>query len=240
QTPNGPHTVHDPPTPGALMSPIALTSLIVVANVVGAAMALPQAVRLIRTRDASGVSSVWAGVSVAMNVWWLAYGLAERLWGLVPVSIVGVGLYLVIAGTLVRLRGRATVGALGAGVLLASGPLPVLLLAGWPAAGVAIGLGYGLQLAPAVVAAHRTRQLAGVSPATWLMAWTESAAWVAYGIAVVDPALLVGGAGGVLLPSLMLLRLALTGHRPLHCLLAAPVRAVVGHRARVADGRIAT
>ena len=196
------------------MSTVVLTALLVVANVFGAAMALPQAIRLARSRVPDGVSAVWAGISIAMNLWWLAYGLAEGLWGLVPVSAVATAIYLVVAGLLVRLRGRAVVGRLLAGVALGLAPLPVLLVGGWPVAGVAIGVGYGLQLLPAVVAAYRSRALAGIAPGTWIMAWVESAIWLLYGLVVVDPALLVGGTCGVVLPSLLLGRLVVTGHRP--------------------------
>lgn len=196
------------------MQQLTLTALLVVANVLGAGMALPQAIRLVRTGSASGVSGTWAGISVAMNVWWLVYGLAERLWGLVPVSVVATIIYVVIAATLVRVRGHRTLVDLGVGVALGLAPLPALIVAGWGAAGVAIGLGYGLQLLPAVVASYRTRELDGVAPGTWIMAWVESAVWVVYGLVVLDPALLVGGTSGVILPTLLLLRLDRTGHRP--------------------------
>ncbi len=196
------------------MSSVLLSLLLVVANVLGAAMALPQAVRLLRTRSTAGVSAVWAGVSIAMNVWWLVYGLAERLWGLVPVSAVATAIYLVVAGALVRLRGPGALRPLATGLVIGALPLPVLVVGGWPAAGVAIGVGYGLQLAPAVVAAYRTRELEGVAPATWIMAFGESAIWLAYGLALADPALLVGGTCGVVFPSMLLGRLVVTGHRP--------------------------
>lgn len=200
------------------MPTIVLTLLLVVANVFGAAMALPQAIRLVRTRITDGVSPVWAGVSVAMNLWWLAYGLAEGLWGLVPVSAVATVIYLVVAAGVVRLRGLDSLLPVGLGVLLGLGPLPFLVAGGWSAAGVAIGLGYGLQLAPAVVASFRSRRLAGIAPGTWIMAWVESAVWLVYGAVVVDPALLVGGTCGVVLPSVLLARLVVTGHRPFRSL----------------------
>lgn len=197
-----------------MLPPALLTALLIVANVLGAAMAAPQAVRLLRTRTTSGVSPVWVGVSIAMNLWWLVYGLAADLWALVPISVVALVLYGVIAVTLTRLRRGRTVPEIALGATIGLVPLPALALGGLDAAGVAIGVGYGLQLAPAVIAAYRTRELHGVAPGTWIMAFVESAIWFAYGLDVLDPALLVGGASGVVLPALLLARLVVTGHRP--------------------------
>lgn len=197
-----------------LIPPALLTVLLVVANVLGAAMAAPQAVRLVRTKSTAGVSSVWVGVSIAMNLWWLVYGVATSLWALVPISVVAVALYVVIAVTLIRLRRGHTSVEVLLGSMIGLVPLPALAIGGWDAAGVAIGVGYGLQLAPAVIAAYRTRELHGVAPGTWIMAWIESAIWFVYGLVVIDPALLVGGASGVVFPTLLLIRLVVTGHRP--------------------------
>lgn len=197
------------------MSNLLLATTVVAANVLGASMAFPQARRLARTRVVDGVSPAWVGVSVAMNAWWLAYGLAQSLWGLVPVSLISLLLYGSIASVVLSTAGRAAVpgvlaGALGLGAL----PLPALLLGGWSAAGLAIGVGYGVQLAPAVVTSYRTRQLDGVAPGTWVIAWVEAALWSTYGMAVIDPALLVAGAAGVAMASLILVRLATVQRRP--------------------------
>ena len=202
-----------------------ITTLLVVANVFGAGMALPQAVRLVRTRDIRGLSGVWAGVSVSMNLWWLVYGLANRLWGLVPVSGIALAIYLVISIVYARETGptphrttetRGPVGgrAIAIGIALGMAPTPFLLLGGWTAAGLAIGVGYGLQLLPAVVSAWRTRDLRGIAPSTWTMAWAEAAIWIVYGWYVGDIALLVGGGSGVAMATAILVRLSITGHRP--------------------------
>ena len=87
-------------------------------------------------------------------------------------------------------------------------PLPFLVVGGWEMAGLAVGLCYGLQLLPAVVAVLRTRELGGVSAATWLIAWTESMLWLVYGLGVTDPALIVAGTVGVAMSSVILVRLA--------------------------------
>jgi len=197
------------------MTAALITTMLVVANVMGAGMAYPQASRIVRHRSTAGVSGVWAGVSLSMNLWWLAYGVSQRLWGLVPVSLVAAVLYVVIIVAYVRTLGRSAlrdvlVGALVLGLV----PLPFLVVGGWRVAGLAIGLCYGMQLVPAVVAACRSRDLDGLAPSTWVMAWIEAVIWLGYGWNVGDAALLAGGVSGTLMAAIILARLAVTGHRP--------------------------
>jgi len=65
------------------------------------------------------------------------------------------------------------------------------------------------------VAVLRTRRLGGVSPTTWLIAWVESAIWLVYGWGRDDVALVAAGLLGVVMASIILVRLAVTGHRPM-------------------------
>ena len=137
-------------------------------------MAFPQARRIARTRRVDGVSATWIGVSLAINAWWLAYGLVAGVWALVPVSIISLLLYGVMAWFFVLSVGRAAVPGLALGVFgLGMVPLPFLLIGGWELAGVAVGLSYGVQLLPAVVASLRTSALSGVSSTTWIIASVE-------------------------------------------------------------------
>jgi uncharacterized protein with PQ loop repeat len=194
---------------------LALNLLVVVATVLGSWMAFPQARRIARTRRVDGVSSTWIGVSLAINGWWLTYGLVVGVWALVPVSIVSLLLYGVMAWCFVRSVGRPalpglTIGMFGLGMV----PLPFLLVGGWQLAGVAVGLSYGVQLMPAVVASLRTTALSGVSSATWIIAFVEAALWLVYGLGVSDVALTLAGTVGMALASVILARLAVTGHRP--------------------------
>ena len=123
------------------MTTVSITILLILANVLGATMAYPQAARLWRTGDVDGVSASWLGVSVSMNLWWLAYGLTTGLWGLVPVSGIAALLYVSMIVTYVRVIGRRSspgllLGAFGFGLA----PLPFLIVGGWVHAGLAIGL----------------------------------------------------------------------------------------------------
>jgi len=207
------------------MTAVFVTIMIIVANVMGAGMAYPQASKLIRTGNTRGVSGVWAGVSLTMNIWWLVYGVANDLWGLVPVSAVAAVLYVAIIVAYLRSTGRSAVGGVALGALvLGMVPAPFLAVGGWAVAGLAIGLCYGMQLVPAVVAACRTRDLHGVAPSTWIMAWVEAIIWVVYGLIVVDTALLAGGVSGAVMSTVIIGRLAVTGHQPLR--FRRPVRAM--------------
>lgn len=194
---------------------IALNLLVVVATVLGSWMALPQTRHLVRTRRVEGVSAVWIGVSLALNSWWLVYGVVAGVWAIVPVSAISLALYgamgFVYLGTVGRSALPAmTAGAFGLGMI----PLPFLVVGGWTLAAVAIGFAYGVQLLPAVVAACRTRDLAGVAAPTWLIAWAEAALWLVYGLGVGDLALTSAGLVGATMASIILARLALTGHEP--------------------------
>lgn len=193
-----------------------LNATMVFATLLGSGMALPQTRRLARTRQVDGVSAVWVGVSLAINGWWIAYAVAAPLWALLPVSIISFSLYATMAVIFVRAVGAPGVsglafGAVGLGMI----PLPFLVLGGWASAGVVVGLCYGLQLLPAVIGVCRTRDLGGVSATTWLIGLVEAALWLAYGIGVHDVALLSAGIIGVVMTSVILGRLAITGHRPL-------------------------
>lgn len=193
-----------------------LNALVIFATVLGSGMALPQARQLAKTRQADGVSPVWVGVSLALNAWWITYALAEHVWVLLPVSIVSFTLYAFMAIVFVTTIGRSSLRGLGLGVLgLGMVPLPFLIVGGWELAGVVVGLCYGLQLLPAVVAVLRTRRLGGVSPTTWLIAWVESAIWLVYGWGRDDVALVAAGLLGVVMASIILVRLAVTGHQPM-------------------------
>jgi uncharacterized protein with PQ loop repeat len=192
-----------------------LNLLVVVATVLGSWMAFPQARRIARTRRVDGVSATWIGVSLAINGWWLTYGIVADVWALIPVSFVSLLLYGVMAWFFVASVGRAALPGLALGVFgLGMVPLPFLVVGGWELAGVAVGLSYGVQLLPAVIASLRTSMLSGVSSTTWIIAFVEAALWLVYGIGVGDVALTLAGVVGVSMASVILARLAVTGHRP--------------------------
>ncbi len=192
-----------------------LTIAVVLANVIGAVMAFPQAIRLVRTRRIEGISPVWAGISVAVNTWWIIYGVGVGLWAVLPVSTLSALAYLIIVWVLGSVAPSSVRrAALGFG-LTAVVPLAVLVAAGWPAVGLLVGLLYGVQLAPAVVGAYRSDVPRGISPTTWLLAWAEAFFWGVYGVGTSDIALVSAGLVGVVMSSLILVRLAVVRNRML-------------------------
>lgn len=197
----------------------ALNLLVLIASVLGSAMAFPQARRLVRTRCVEGISASWIGVSLALNAWWFAYGVGAGVWAVVPVSVISFLIYATIAVVYVRTTGRSGLSTVALGFLaLGFVPVPFAVIGGWQLLGIAIGLCYGLQLLPAVVGVHRTRELSGVSSATWFLAVVESIIWFVYGLAARDSALTLAGVIGVAMSALILVRLAVTGHQPMGAL----------------------
>jgi len=183
--------------------------VVVAANVLGAAMSLPQAVRLLRTRVVDGVSSGWALLSLVSNAWWVVYGVAIGHWALVPVAAVCVIGYIVVALALRRFGGRRSdPGTLIATAVLVVAPAVTAALAGWVAVGVFLGAVYAVQLLPAVVMVCRRTSLAGVSLGTWVFAWTEAALWGAYGFHRADAGVMVLAASGLVMSTVVLGRLA--------------------------------
>jgi uncharacterized protein with PQ loop repeat len=187
---------------------VLIVAVLVSANVLGAFMTAPQVVRLWRTRSTGGVSGPWAGVGVAMNTWWLLYGVQSGIPALIPLSVVAVGLYATVVFLVARVNGRAELLRL-VSISLPLGliPLPFLLVGGWSIAGVVIGLSYGAQFVPALISAVRTDQPKGISPVTWLMAWAEAALWLVFSAIIANVPLMLGGGSGLVIATLILARL---------------------------------
>lgn len=197
-----------------------VTLVVVAANVLGAAMAAPQVHKLVRTRQVAGVSITWATSSATVNTWWGVYGIGTHDLGIVPVSVVSVLCYLTITLFVVRhgpVRGRAlALPAAPVAATLALLPAAALWLDGWAAAGVTLGLLYGIQLLPAVVGVYRAVDVSGVSVATWLLAVAEAILWGVYGWWNLDAGLLALAATGTTMSLLVLARLFLRRPRRGH------------------------
>jgi uncharacterized protein with PQ loop repeat len=183
------------------------TVIVILANAIGAMMAIPQAVRVIRTRRVEGVSLTWAAMSVVNNAWWVIYAVGVGNLAIIPVAAISIAGYLVIITGLVILGGaRQPLVALGASLVIALVPLAALQLGGWAAAGVVLGLLYAVQLAPAVSSAVRNTDLTGVSAGTWIVAFVEAALWGIYGTGRADLGLMSMAVTGVLMSSVVLIR----------------------------------
>jgi uncharacterized protein with PQ loop repeat len=208
-----------------------LTLIVVAANVLGSVMALPQAIAIVRTRNTLGVSPTWVAISMAINVWWAAYGLGIGDRAIIPVAVVSFAAYSVIAVALARCS-PSTIRASAGGVIAATAgvtvaPLLALVAGGWSAAGITLGALYAAQLTPAVVTVYRAHDVSGVSAATWMIAWTEALLWGAYGIPKLDAGLITLSATGVVMASLVLVRLFLRRPRGVTGMGTVPLSASV-------------
>src|SRR5690606_21615694 len=106
-------------------------------------------------------------------------------------------------------------------------PLLALMAGGWSAAGITLGALYAAQLTPAVVTVYRAHDVSGVSAATWTIAWTEALLWGAYGIPKLDAGLITLSATGIVMASLVLIRLYLRRPRGVPGLGTAPLSAPI-------------
>lgn len=193
----------------------AVALLIVVANILGAGMILPQVLRVHQTRSTAGVSLSGTGVGIVMNLWWIVYGLEANIPGMIPVSVAGALLYTTIAVQSLRLIGIGAVRSIAKGILTYGAvPLAPYLFTDIRTLGLVIGLMYTVQFAPAALAAIATPNPVGVSMLTWTMALFEAVIWLAYGIITSDVALTVGGVGGSIMASVIIVQLTSNRSRP--------------------------
>ncbi len=175
-----------------------------IATVLGVGMLVPQALTMFRTQDFRGLSSSWIGGGVAINAGWVVYALSVELFGLLPVSLGALVLYLWMAAMLARGAQRLFTRALISAGAIAATFAVAAVLGGATALGLLIALTYSAQFAPAAWSAIRADDVSGVSVTTWAMALVEAVIWAAYGAAVGDAALTLGGTGASVMSILVL------------------------------------
>jgi uncharacterized protein with PQ loop repeat len=171
--------------------------LVVVATGLAWWSLIPQVMKLLRTRDASGVSSAWPAVGLVSNAGWTAYLVLQGLWAAAPSAAVMTGFYGLLIWALGR-TGRARSRGLALGVIWAAVLAAASLLGGVPALGIALASSYVIQFTPPVLAAFREARPTGVSPGTWGLIVVESALWGAYGFANGDRPIMLYAAAGVI------------------------------------------
>ncbi len=189
------------------LTTLLLTVAVLLANVLGVGMLIPQTVRIVRRGDLAGVSPEWIGMGLGVNAGWLIYAWTSGVWGIFGVSVGGLALYLAMAAGTRRLDpahfSRASTTA-----------LLVLNVLGWAAAvgqvtalGLTLAALFTVQFAPAAWSAWTSPTVSGISTTTWVLALGEAVIWAGYGIAIGDRPLLLGGAGASVMASLVLLRI---------------------------------
>jgi uncharacterized protein with PQ loop repeat len=163
-------------------------AFMVVGTAIGLVRALPQLVRLVRTRDPHGVSVDTAATSSVVSMGWAAYG---HLTGQSAVALASASSAVMFAlVTIVALRlGRSP-------RELRAAPVWLLVLIAATAIG-ATGLGVVLPVSvlvanvPQLWVAWREPDLTGLSLGTWLLSFFEAVVWGAYGLVSRDPTLIV-------------------------------------------------
>jgi uncharacterized protein with PQ loop repeat len=172
------------------MNPIAWFT--VVGTAIGLVRAVPQFVRLLRARDAHGVSLDTAATSSIVSFAWAAYGILS---GQLAVALA--------SGSTAVMFAAVTVAALRFGRRLRELRTTPVWLAVLVASGVFGGArGLGLLLPVSVLVANvpqlrvvmRERDLTGLSVGTWLLSAAEGTVWGTYALFAADRSILVNGA----------------------------------------------
>ncbi len=172
-----------------------VTVVSVTACVAACSFLVPQLVRLVRTKDAAGVSATMAGIGALSCIAWMFYGLAVDVWPLALTGGLGACEYLGFCALLRRSRrplGRATaVTAVGAVLLIGSMALAEAAGRGmWSGLAAALDAAVVAQYLPAVLAAHRSPSTSGIAAGTWAMVGLNGALWGMYGFLIGDVALI--------------------------------------------------
>lgn len=163
----------------------------VVGTAIGLVRALPQLARLLRTRDAHGVSVDSAATSSAVSAAWTTYGALTGQGAVALASGVSAVMFALVTLAAVR-HGRRP------GEMRAT-PVWLVVLAAAGLLGGARGLGLLLPVSvlvangPQLLVAIRERDLSGLSPGTWLLSVAEALAWGTYGLFAGDRSILVYG-----------------------------------------------
>jgi len=180
---------------------VVVTLFAAVAVVMNMAFVWPQAIRLARTRDLSGVSPLTWTISIAVFAVWSSYALSTRFWSLAVANLSGLLAAVVIlwVGTragwsrrwaLVSLATVAVAGALG---MVA----PPVLAAAMIASGVVLR-------APQFVALLRSPSVSGVSALTWLLSGVTAGCWLVVSIDHGSTAVIAANIVGVVTTLLLL------------------------------------
>lgn len=166
-----------------------LPALAVVALIVGLTRALPQLVRLLRAKDAAGVSVDGCATSATVSSFWAVYGVLTGQPAVVFASATPAFIFVLIILAALR-YGRSVRELRSAPVFLVAFGAAVLA-GGAGALGVALTAGALVANTPHVVVAYREKDLSGISPSTWTLTAADGAIWLTYALVTGDVPILV-------------------------------------------------
>jgi uncharacterized protein with PQ loop repeat len=195
---------------------------VVLATISTVTFLLPQIVKLVRTGDSQGVSTTWPALGFVINVGWFVYLISQQLWASIFAPFATFIAYAVTMWAVGR-TGRDLSSSYVRGLIAAVVLVALAALSGWEVLGVALGISYGVVLAPSIWAAYRTSIPSGISALTWWIGFVEALLWGYYGWFHSDRGSLTFTVVGVTGCGLMLLRYYATRHRSLQDLSRSPV-----------------
>ena len=160
-----------------------------IGTVIGLVRALPQFVRLLRTRDAHGVSLDTAATSSVVSCAWATYGVLTEQWAVALASgLTGVVFALI---TLLALRLGRKLRELRTGPVWLTAVIVATVVGGSTGLGMVLVVGALVANAPQVLVAFREPDLTGLSPTTWALTASDGAVWTIYGMVTGDVPILV-------------------------------------------------
>jgi hypothetical protein len=92
------------------------------------------------------------------------------------------------------------------GLAAAAVLITIAIVGGWTVLGIALGLSYGVVVAPSVWTAYRTAVPSGIAPLTWWIGAVEALLWGSFGWYHNDRGILTFMVVGVTSSTLMLVR----------------------------------
>lgn len=171
---------------------------------VGLTRALPQLVRLLRTRDVAGLSVDGCATAAVVSSFWATYGLMTGQPAVVFASGTPALVFFLIALAALR-YGRKVAEFRTAPVMLAVFTV-VTVAAGAVGLGMALTVGALIANTPHLIVAFREKDLSGISPSTWALTMTDGAIWVTYSVVTGDIPIFVNNFFQVTTSGLILLR----------------------------------
>lgn len=167
------------------------TLLGAIGTVLGLVRAIPQLMRLIRSRDPHGVSVDTAATSCVISFGWTTYGLLTSQLPVATATFSSAVVFAGIASVSLRLgRGLGEIKTAPVWYIVLAG---ALIGGGTDALGVVLAFSVLVGNLPQVVTAFREADLRGLSPATWAFSMADGTVWLLYALFADDPAILSYG-----------------------------------------------
>jgi MtN3 and saliva related transmembrane protein len=172
------------------------------AGILTLAAGLPQAFKLLRTRNTEGVASWTYVLWTLVAIWWTGWGLAVHAW---PTFVIN-ALCIPILGLSAVLLGPSRVQY---GLLIASVPACIVLsiVSPFSVLLVASGLLLAFSVPSAVVALKAGSDLSGVAVGTWALVVLNNILWLVFDIGIHQP---FAGVAGMITATLAAIVIART------------------------------